>query len=578
MEHLSVVIFLMALLVGLSAIAPRLKVPYPLLLVIVGGLLALIPGLPEVALSPDLVFFIFLPPLLYEASYNTSWHEFVANRRPISLLAIGLVLMTTTVVAAIAHYFIPGFSWALGFVLGAIVSPPDAVAATSITKGLGLPRRITSVLEGESLLNDASALIAYRYAVAAVVSGVFSLWDASWHFVLVALGGAAIGLMVGWAMVRIQNVLTDPTLITALTVLLPFGVYLAAEHLEVSGVLAVVFMGLMMSRRSHDIYDNQTRLLKHSFWNVIGFLLNGFVFILIGLQLRAILSGVNDWHLWSTLGYGLLVSGVAIIIRMGWVFPVSYLGRWLGHWLGRDEEPTPRRNLFITSWAGMRGVVSLATALALPLTLRNGQPFPQRDVILFITFTVILVTLLVQGLSLPWLVRRLGVQESPAQRAAEEQQLRLALTKGSLHYLNQRIEREGTPPDPSLFTLREVMRRQAHRLHGTYAANEATDLQAPPETETDAAIAFENLLRTRLDVTEHQRHQLVELHRQAKYSEDAIRQVELELDRFEIALDTQLATVQQPEETKPTMVAPEAGKVATRFPAPEGRESSEVLE
>ncbi|RZK18863.1 MAG: hypothetical protein EOO56_15330, partial [Hymenobacter sp.] len=374
------------------------------------------------------------------------------------------------------------------------------------------------------------------------------------------------------------NFLTDATLITALTVLLPFGVYLAAEHLAVSGVLAVVFMGLMMSRRSHDIYDNQTRLLKHSVWNVLGFLFNGLVFILIGLQLRGVLEGLGEGRFWATLGYGLLVSGVAIIIRMGWVFPVSYLGELLGRWLGRDEVHTPRRNLFITSWAGMRGVVSLATALALPLTLRNGQPFPQRDVILFITFTIILVTLVVQGLSLPWLVRRLGVQESPAQRAAEEQQLRLALTKGSLRYLAIRIQDEGAQPDPCLLTLREVMRRQAQRLHGAFAANETTDLQAPPQAEVEAAVAFESLLRCRLDVTEHQRHQLVVLHRQAKFSEDAIRQVELELDRFEIALDTQLATVQQPEETQPTTVAPEASETATRFSAAEGREGSEVVE
>ena len=548
MEHLSVVIFLMALLVGLSALAPRLKLPYPLLLVVAGGLLALIPGLPAIKLDPNLVFLIFLPPLLYEASYNTSWHEFVANRRPITLLAVGLVLLTTTVVAAIAHYFIPGFSWAMGFVLGAIVSPPDAIAATSVTKGLGLPRRITSILEGESLLNDASALIAYRYAVAAVVSGAFAFWDAGWHFVLVALGGAAIGLAVGFVAVRIQHLLTDATLITALTVLLPFGVYLAAEHVGVSGVLAVVFMGLMMSRRSHDIYDNHTRLLKHSFWNVLGFLLNGLVFILIGLQLRTILAGLGPGAFWPTLGYGLLVSVVAVAIRLGWVFPVSYLGHWLGRWLGRAEERAPRRNLFITSWAGMRGVVSLATALALPLALRNGQPFPQRDVMLFITFTVILVTLVVQGLSLPWLVRRLAVQESPAQRAAEEQELRLALTDDSLAYLEQRIAAEPAHPDPSLLTLREVMRRQASRLHGTFAANEATDLAAPPAAEAAAAAQFEGLLRCRLDVTEHQRRLLVTLHRRAAFSEEAIRRVELELDRFEIALDTQLATVVQPAE------------------------------
>jgi len=548
LEHLALIIFLLALLVALSAVAPRLKLPYPVLLVVAGGLLGLVPGLPVIDLNPNLIFFIFLPPLLYEASYQMSWHEFVANRRPITLLAVGLVLLTTTVVAALAHYFIPGFSWALGFVLGAIVAPPDAVAATSVTKGLGLPRRITGILEGESLVNDASALIAYRYAVAAVVSGTFGLWDASWHFLWVAGGGAAIGAAVGYVVVRVQNYLTDATLITALSLLLPFGIYLAAEHVGVSGVLAVVAMGLMMSRRSHDIYDNQTRLLKHSFWKVLGFLLNGLVFLIIGLELRTILAGLGAGAFWPTLGYGLLVSAVAIAIRLGWVFPVSIIGDWLGRWLGRTaEEPTPKRNLFITSWAGMRGVVSLATALALPLVVRGGQPFPQHNVLLFITFTVILVTLLVQGLSLPWLVRRLGVQESPAERAAEEQALRLTLTNASLAYLDERLAAEQGVPDPSLLTLREVMRRQARRLHGTFAANEATDEQPPSEAETQAATAFEGLLRCRLDVTEQQRRLLVQLHRAATFSEEAIRQVELELDRFEIALDTQLATVQQPD-------------------------------
>ncbi|MDO7886660.1 Na+/H+ antiporter [Hymenobacter cheonanensis] len=548
MEHLTLIIFLLALLVALSAVAPRLKLPYPVLLVVAGGLLGLVPGLPAINIDPNLIFFIFLPPLLYEASYQMSWHEFVANRRPITLLAVGLVLLTTTIVAALAHYFIPGFSWAMGFVLGAIVAPPDAVAATSVTKGLGLPRRITGILEGESLVNDASALIAYRYAVAAVVSGTFGLWDASWHFLLVAGGGAAIGVAVGYVVVRVQNFLTDATLITALSLLLPFGVYLAAEHVHVSGVLAVVAMGLMMSRRSHDIYDNQTRLLKHSFWRVLGFLLNGLVFLIIGLELRSILTGLGAAAFWPMLGYGLLVSAAAIAIRLGWVFPVSFLGHWLGRWLGRTEERAPKRNLFITSWAGMRGVVSLATALALPLVVRGGQPFPQRNAILFLTFTVILVTLLVQGLSLPWLVRRLNVQESPAARAAEEQALRLALTTDSLAYLEARIKAEKEAPDPSLLTLREVMRRQARRLHGTFAANEATDEQPPTEAETQAAASFEGLLRCRLAVTEHQRALLVKLHRADTYSEEAIRQVELELDRFEIALDTQLATVQQPPE------------------------------
>lgn len=535
----------MALLVGLSALAPKLRLPYPLLLVLAGGLLALVPGLPPVVLSPDLVFFIFLPPLLYSESYQMSWHEFVANRRPVFLLAVGLVLLSTTVVATLAHYFIPGFSWAMGFVLGAIISPPDAVAASSVTKGLGLPRRITGILAGESLVNDASALIAYRYAVAAVVSGTFGLWDASWHFVVVALGGAAIGWAAGYAVARIQNWLTDPTLITVLTVLMPFGIYLAAEHVGVSGVLAVVFMGLMLSRRSHDIYDNQTRLLKRSFWNVLVFILNGLVFILIGLQLRTILQGMGAGMFWPMLGYGLLVSAAAIVIRLGWVFPVAYLTQLLGRWLGRPVETPPKRNLFITSWAGMRGVVSLATALALPLVASNGQPFPQRNALLFITFTVILVTLLVQGLSLPWLVRRLGVQESPGERAAEEQELRLALTTDALAYLNNRLQSEAA--NSSLLTLRQAMQRQVRLLQGTFAANETTEPAAPSAEEAQAAASFEGLLRSRLDVAAHQRKLLVKLFRTDTFSEEAIRQVEMELDRLEIALDTQLATVQQPE-------------------------------
>ena len=546
MEHLSLIIFLLAVLVALSAVAPKLKVPYPILLVVAGGLLALVPGLPPFKLEPDLIFLIFLPPLLYTESYQMSWPAFKANLRPISLLAVGLVLVTAVAVAALAHYFIPGFGWALGFVLGAIVSPPDALAATAATKGLGLPQRLLTILDGEGLVNDASALILYRYAVAAVVTGTFALWDASWHFGLVAGGGAALGAAVGYVAVRLQNWLHDATLITALTVLLPFGVYLAAEHLGLSGVLAVVAMGLMLSRRSHDIYDNETRLLKHSFWGVVSFLLNGFVFIIIGLELREVLAGLETGTFWITLGYGLLVSLVTVLVRIAWVFPTAYLARQLARWRGQEitEKPLSWQELFITSWAGVRGVISLATALALPLVVRGGGPFPQRNAILFLTFTVIFVTLIVQGLTLPWLVRRLGVQDDPAARAAETQELRLALANDSLAYLETRLA--ATPTHPALLTLRTVMRRQTRRLRGTLAANETTHLDAPDPLETEAAEQFEGLLRSRLDLTEHQRRLLVHLYHTAAFDEEAIRQVELELDRFEIALDTQLATVQQP--------------------------------
>ncbi|OGX90211.1 Na+/H+ antiporter, partial [Hymenobacter coccineus] len=444
MSQLEPVIFLLALLVGLSAVAPRLKLPYPVLLVAAGGLLALLP-LRAVVLSPDVVFLLFLPPLLYEASFNMSWHDFVAYQREISLLAVGLVLVTTTAVAAIAHFFIPGFSWPLGFVLGAIVAPPDAVAATSVTQGLGIPKKITAILAGESLVNDASALIAYRYAVAAVVSGTFAFWDAAGQFFLVAGGGALIGLALGWAVAAVQRRLAQPTLATAVTLLVPYVAYLLAERLGASGVLAVVFMGLVISRRSHEIYDNRARLQNNSFWQVFGFLLNGLVFILIGLQLRTVFTGLGP-HAWlPTVGYGLLISVVAVAIRLGWVFPVAFLMAFIHGWRRREATPVPMRALFITSWAGMRGVVSLATALALPLAVAGGQPFPLRNVVLCITFVVILFTLVVQGLTLPWFVRRLHVQDAPGVQTLEQQELRLALIDDSVAYLGTRPAADAAP-------------------------------------------------------------------------------------------------------------------------------------
>lgn len=546
MSQLEPVIFLLALLVGLSAVAPRLRLPYPVLLVAAGGLVALLP-LPAVVLSPDVVFLLFLPPLLYEASFNMSWHDFVAYRREISLLAVGLVLATTTAVAAIAHCFIPGFSWPLGFVLGAIVAPPDAVAATSVTQGLGLPKKITAVLAGESLVNDASALIAYRYAVAAVVSGTFAFWDAAGQFFVVAGGGAVVGLALGWAVAAVQRRLATPTLATAVTLLVPYVAYLLAERLGVSGVLAVVFMGLVISRRSHEIYDNRARLQNSSFWQVFGFLLNGLVFILIGLQLRTVFTGLGP-HAWlPTVGYGLLISVVAVAIRLGWVFPVAFLTAFIHGWRRREAAPVPLPALFITSWAGMRGVVSLATALALPLAVAGGQPFPLRNVVLCVTFVVILFTLVVQGLTLPWFVRRLGVQDPPGVHTLEQQELRLALIDDSVAYLGTQPAATAAP-EAVRNILCGLLDGQADRLRRIVAPAGGGPGPAPADAPADQSefMAFEQLLRARLAVVDHQRGLLLRLHRADAYSEEAIRRVELEIDQLESALRTQLQNVQRP--------------------------------
>jgi len=543
MKNLEIVILLMAVLAGLSAVAQRFKLPNPVLLVLAGLLIGLTPALPDIALNPDIVFFVFLPPLLYEASFNMSWHDFKAYRQQISLLAIGLVFFTTTAVACLAHYFIPGFSWPLAFVLGAIISPPDAVAATSVTRGLNLPKKITSILEGESLVNDASALIAYRYAVAAVVSGTFSLLDAGWHFLLVAGGGILIGLLIGYLVSRIQERISDPTISTTITLLIPFVAYSLAEHVETSGVLAVVFTGLVVSWRSYEIYDTNTRVQKNSFWDVLSFLLNGFVFILIGLQLPFIIKGFNELTLPVVIGYGLLISFVAIVIRILWIYPTSYLLLLFNKLLGRKKKKASLnlKTLFITSWAGMRGVVSLATALALPFTLRNGHPFPHRNEILMITFIVILVTLVLQSLTLPWFIRRLDVQESEEKAATEEQKVRLHMAESSLSFLEAELAQGEN--ESALEELRARFERQISRLNGVLSSD--TD---DTDDTSDQAL-FQQFLHKRLEVVEHQRAMLVQLHKEGTYSETTIRKMEAELDALDISLQTQLNTIQKPSVT-----------------------------
>jgi CPA1 family monovalent cation:H+ antiporter len=417
---------------ALALLARKLHIPYPILFVVGGLLLALIPGVPSVHLNPDLVFLFFLPPLLFPAALFTSWRDFRANLRPISLLAVGLVLITTATIALLAHY-IMDMPLAAGFVLGAIISPPDAIAATAIAERLKVPPRIVTILEGESLVNDASALVAYRFGVAAVVTGSFSLGHASWKFFVVGAGGILFGLLVGALAEQFHRRVVDAPIEITVSLLTPFAAYLPAEHLGVSGVLAVVTAGLYLGWQLPEITDFQTRLESKPVWDTVEFVLNGFVFILIGLQLPDVLhAALGKRHSNGELAWNAAFICIAVIVvRILWVFPATYLPRLLSkHVRGHDPYPS-WRHVAIVAWTGMRGVVSLAAAMALPLTTQDGSPFPDRDLIVFLSFVVILATLVAQGLSLPPLIRWLKIEDDDS-REKEEREARLAANKAAL--------------------------------------------------------------------------------------------------------------------------------------------------
>jgi CPA1 family monovalent cation:H+ antiporter len=410
----------------LAALGGAIRVAQPLVLVLGGLAIAFVPGLPTVRLEPELVFLIFLPPLLYEAAWFTSWREFWKWRRSILMLAVGLVLVTSVGVAVVTASVIPGFTLALGFLLGGIVSPPDAVAATSVLKGLRLPKRATSILEGESLVNDASSLIVFRFALAAIMTGQFSATTAVEQFFIVGGGGVVVGVVLAAIIYHLHRELpTTASIDTALTLMSPYVMYIAAEQLHFSGVMSVVSGGLFLSMRAHSFLDYRSRLQAYGVWSTLIFLLNGLVFILIGLELPEIRSLLTPEAFRRAIGHGLFVSALIVIIRFAWMYPAAHIPRLLFPSIAHREASPGWRMPTMLAWAGMRGVVSLAAALSIPQTLPNGEPFPQRGVLLVITFVVILVTLIGQGLTLPWVVRTLQVEDVDHRMPEEEQELAL---------------------------------------------------------------------------------------------------------------------------------------------------------
>jgi CPA1 family monovalent cation:H+ antiporter len=521
-EHLELVIFgLLAGIVAFAFLANLVHVPYPITLVLGGTAIGFIPGIPSVELDPELVLLIFLPPLLYGAAFFTSLRDLRRNARAIALLAIGLVLGTMAAVALIAHYVI-GLDWDVAFVLGAIVSPTDAVAPAEIMRRVGAPRRLVAVVEGENLTNDWTALILYRVAVAAVVSGSFSLLDASVEFVLSGVGGLAIGLAAGWVIRQIRRRLDDPPTEITISILSGYAAYLPAEELGFSGVIAAVTVGVYMGWYTPELTTPLMRLQGVSVWEILTFLLNAVLFLLVGMQLPNIIEDLSGESTGQLILWGALVSATVIVFRMAWGFTVTYLLRAIDRRaVQRARRASPRERI-VVGWAGMRGAVALAAALAVPLRTDSGAPFPERDLIIFLAFVVILVTLVGQGLTLGPLISRLGVVDD-GEEEREEIAARVRVAEAALARLEE-LEGAEWVLDETLGRVRGLYdyrrRRFAARTDGDERYEERTD-------------AYRRLM---YELFEAQREELVAMRNALDISDEVRRRIERDLDLEESRL------------------------------------------
>jgi CPA1 family monovalent cation:H+ antiporter len=524
-EHSEIVVAGLLLAVAtLVTLARVLNVPYPVFLVLGGLGIAAIPGMPEVTLDPELVLLIFLPPLLYAAAFFASLRDLRANVVPIGLLAVGLVLATCVAVALAAHALVDGMSWRAAFALGAIVSPTDPVAATAIASRIGVPRRVVSIVEGEALINDGTALVLYKIVV---FSAAFSALEAGERFLVGALGGVAIGLAVGWVVARVRARLDDPPVEITISMLTSYLAYLPAEELGLSGVVAAVTVGLYMGSQTSRVTNATVRMQSAPFWQILVFLLNSFLFVLIGLQLPTVMEELEATAVSTgdALTWGLLVSGVVIVTRIVWAFVFTYARMLLPGFLCHREPPPPARETALVAWMGMRGAVSLAAALALPATLGDGEPFPERSIVLFVVFVVILVTLVLQGLTLTPVARLLRVPDDDGEME-EEDRARLVVTKAAIARLDELAALEWTRDD-TVERVRGVLdyrrRRFSARVHDDEDGG-------PFEHRTSAYV------RLQLELIQAQRSAVAELASEGTISSDVMRRVERDLDLEEARL------------------------------------------
>ncbi|MCT2562006.1 Na+/H+ antiporter [Chryseobacterium herbae] len=528
-EHLLLILGLLLVVMLLVMLAQRIKIAYPIFLVLAGLGISFIPGVPVLKLDPEIIFLIFLPPLLYEAAWYTSWNDFWKWKRTISLMAFGLVFLTSIVVAFAAQSIIPGFTLALGFLLGGIVSPPDAVAATTVLKGLKVPKRTIAMLEGESLINDASSLIVFRFALAAVMTGIFSMQEATGQFFLVAGMGVLVGIVGAHIFYAIHRFLpTTPAIDAALTVMTPYILFLGAEHFHFSGVMAVVSGGLFMSFRAHEIFKTgTTRINMKGVWNTMIFVMNALVFVLIGLELPDIINGLGETSLMEGIKYGLIISLIVIVVRLLWIYPVAHIPRWVSKKVRQDPSPG-WKNPLIIGWAGMRGVVSLATALSIPVMMNDQAEFPLRNLIIFITFVVIFVTLVFQGLTLPLIIKLTKIGEIDPILPSHEQQtgIQIRLDHLAVDRLNEKYEKSLTG-NSLVGNLKENLQNDI-KLHESHLSS----LEMCTNRQNDLKEYHEIML----DIFAIQRKELFRLKREKLFSDDEIRKAESQLDLNELKI------------------------------------------
>jgi monovalent cation/hydrogen antiporter len=518
---LALLVTLMALLIA----APIARIPYPIFLVLGGLALGFVPGIPKIELPPDVVLVAVLPPLLYSSAFFTSLRDLRQNRRAIGFLAIGLVMATTVAVAVVAHELIDGFSWGAAFVLGAIVSPTDAIAATEIAERLGVPHRIVAIIEGESLVNDGTALVLYKVAVVAVVTGTFSIWDAGLRLVWSIVGGVAIGIVVGYLVAAVRRRLDNPPLEVTIALLTGYFAFIPAAAAGASGVLAVVTAGVYLGWRTPELTSVQTRLQGQGVWEILTFVINALLFALVGLQLPHILDALGGTSTSTLIGDALVVTGAVVLTRLVWVPTFAYLPRWLFRSI-RERDPYPPFSYpLVISWGGLRGAVSLAAALALPLTTDGGTPFGQRDLIVFLTFCVILGTLVVQGLSLPTLIRALHLEEDGiADR--EEAKARIKAARAALRRLDELAVEDWVREDT------------AERMRGLYNFRQ-NRFKARFEDGGDGGIEQQSTSyqRLRRELLDAERAEIVQLRRDGIINDDVMHRVERDLDLEDARLD-----------------------------------------
>jgi monovalent cation/hydrogen antiporter len=515
-----VFLLLMLFVVAFGVLARKLKIPYPIVLVVAGTLLGLIPGIPKVALNPDLVFYVILPPLLYSAAWETSWREFSYNLVSILLLAFGLVSFTVIGVALGAPWLFPGFDWKIGLVLGAVVAPTDALAATSIAQRIGLPKRITDILEGESLVNDATGLLALEFGISILLKNETpTATDAVLRLTYLIVAGIAVGLITGWIVNWIERRIDDGPIEIAISIMVPYAAYFAADALHASGVLAVVTCGLFLTRRSSEFFSPGVRLQAWAVWDALTYILNGLVFVLIGLQLPYVLAGIQGYSLGRLVLYGALFSGLVVVLRVIWVFPGAFVARLIRtRLLHQSIKPPTARGILVLGWAGMRGVIALAAAIALPQTLADGSPFPQRNLIIFLAFSVILVTLVGQGLTLPWLVRVLRVSD-PAGPNLEEEAARREVLQAALAYLEESRKINEAEFDAIYEDLAGHYRQRLAAVTG----KDDTETGVSPKQQKHLSRLSRDLLRI-------ERQTAVRLRNEGQINDETLRQLQYELD------------------------------------------------